>query len=88
MSTNNIIGDYVDRGAFGIEVVAYLLLQKVSYPEKFFLIRGNHECRSVNGWEDYYGDGSFLTQCRKTYGETLGPKVWEMINKVQSIIRL
>ena len=58
------LGDYVDRGAHGLECIAYLFGLKLLYPRKLHLLRGNHETRDVNGWEDYYKDKCFLFQCK------------------------
>ncbi|KAI8536732.1 hypothetical protein RHMOL_Rhmol10G0279900 [Rhododendron molle] len=56
-------GDYVDRGAWGLETFLLLLAWKVSMPHKVYLLRGNHEskyCTSVYGFEKEvltkYGD--------------------------------
>ncbi|KAF8406752.1 hypothetical protein HHK36_008844 [Tetracentron sinense] len=47
-------GDYVDRGAWGLETFLLLLAWKVFMPHRVFLLRGNHEskyCTSVYGFE-------------------------------------
>jgi len=56
------LGDYVDRGSFSCEVILALLAYKVTYPDKVWLIRGNHECASVSG---HFG---FKEECKMKYG--------------------
>lgn len=76
------LGDYVDRGQSCLEVIAYLLSMKLQNPQKVFLLRGNHETRDVNGWEEHYGERSFIWQCRNRFGDDIGYRIWEACNQV------
>ena len=61
------LGDYVDRGHFSIATICLLLAFKVKFPENFFLLRGNHECKSINR---IYG---FYDSCKRVYSI----KLWQ-----------
>jgi hypothetical protein len=40
------VGDFVDRGSWGIETLMLLLVYKWLLPNNVYLVRGNHETTS------------------------------------------
>ncbi|KAE9556190.1 hypothetical protein FO519_000529 [Halicephalobus sp. NKZ332] len=59
------LGDYVDRGKQSLETICLLLAYKIKFPENFFMLRGNHECASINR---IYG---FYEECKRRYSVKL-----------------
>jgi len=55
------LGDYVDRGKQSLETICLLLSYKIRYSENFFILRGNHECASINR---IYG---FYDECKRRF---------------------
>jgi len=64
----------VDRGKQSLETICLLLAYKVKYPENFFLLRGNHECSSIN---KIYG---FYDECKRRFSIKLWKAFTECFN--------
>lgn len=78
--TNYIfLGDFVDRGLNSVETFLLLLCLKVRYPQRIFLIRGNHESRQIT---QAYG---FYDECLRKYGSL---NVWRYCTEIFDFLSL
>lgn len=73
------LGDYVDRGKQSLETICLLLAYKIKYPENFFLLRGNHECASINRIYGFYDECKF-NQCVFVVEEHIFPVLFWMMS--------
>merc|ERR1719230_52139 len=55
-TTYIFLGDYVDRGNYGVECMMLLLSYKIAHPDKIFMLRGNHECGPISRIYGFYDE--------------------------------
>lgn len=65
-------GDFVDRGAYSVETIMTMLTMKLTYPNSFFMARGNHESESVNRMH------GFMEEAKRKYDM----QMFSLTNKV------
>ena len=46
----------MDRGSYGLECVALLICYKVKFPDKLYMLRGNHECGPISRIYGFYDE--------------------------------
>ena len=73
------LGDYADRGSFGVEVIETVSCLALEYPKNVFLLKGNHEDYTNRGIPTF-----FPSNLREEVESKRGP--WE--NYFQNIIKL
>ncbi|MEE3285642.1 MAG: metallophosphoesterase family protein [Planctomycetota bacterium] len=75
------LGDYTDRGAYGVEVIYTLLRLKLANPHRVFFVRGNHEDFQLTA---RYG---FLKEVQTKYGrDTMPLSIWRMYDFLPVVI--
>jgi len=66
------LGNYINYGEYGLQVIMYLLSIKINHPDKLIMLRGNHESRNQTK------SCNFKKECLAAYDR----EVYKLIMKV------
>ncbi|KAK8891061.1 hypothetical protein M9Y10_028266 [Tritrichomonas musculus] len=61
------LGDYVDRGYYSVETLLFLLCLKIKFPNRVYLLRGNHECKTVSRSYGFYFECKYKYENQMVY---------------------
>lgn len=67
-------GNYVDCDKMNLKTICLCLAYKIKYPENFFMLRGSHECATINRVYDFYDE------CKARYSVRLWEHFIHMMN--------
>ncbi|CAJ1426780.1 unnamed protein product [Effrenium voratum] len=70
------LGDLVDRGDANVDVLLTVLAWKVQFPDRVFVLRGNHEDENINC---RYG---FDKECKERFGNDAGKIIYRQMNNM------
>uniref|UniRef100_A0A0N4ZKA5 Serine/threonine-protein phosphatase n=1 Tax=Parastrongyloides trichosuri TaxID=131310 RepID=A0A0N4ZKA5_PARTI len=76
------LGDFVDRGTHGIEVIALLCSFKIKFRNNVYIVRGNHEEEALN---KHY---SFYDEVLLRFGRVQGQEMYKAFKRLFSFLPL
>lgn len=76
------LGDYVDKGNRGVEVMLALMIMHIINPRTVVMLRGNHEDANIN---ISLGECGFMADCESYYGD-IGKEVFNAITSVYAYL--
>jgi serine/threonine-protein phosphatase 5 len=75
-------GDFIDRGAWGLETLALLCAWKLAAPDHFIMLRGNHESATCT---QCYG---YKNELKAKYGKSRWQSVYTACKRLFAVIPL
>lgn len=79
-----LLGDYVDRGTYGVEVWDTILRLKLANPYNVFMVRGNHEDVAISS--AIHANAGFYKECIERFpSKDSGDEVYRQLTKIQDL---